>query len=54
MRGVDQGFIRQLQQAPEQAVVLVAGVTVLEVCATGAADQQRVTGQYSVRQQETV
>ena len=50
MRRIDQRFVGELQQASEQAVVLGAGVAVLEVGAPGAADQQGVAGEHAVAQ----
>ena len=50
----DLGFLGKLQQFVEQAVVLGAGVTVLEIGPPGAADQQRVPGEDAVGHQETI
>jgi hypothetical protein len=54
VRRIDQCLVRQLQQAPEQRLVLRARVAVLEIGAAGAADQQRIAGEHAVGQEIAV
>ena len=52
--GIDQRFVRQFHQLVEDRIVLRARVAVLEIGAAGAADQQRVAGEYAVVEQERI
>ena len=51
---IDPGILRQNQQFIEQAVILSAGISVLEIGTAGAPDQQSITGKHTVREHETV
>ena len=53
VRGKDQRLLGEPQEAL-QALVLGAGIAVLEVGAAGAADQQRVAGEHAVAEMEAV
>ena len=53
MRGKDQRLFRQPHQAL-QALVLGAGIAVLEIGAAGAADEQRVAGEHAIAEMEAV
>ena len=48
VRRIDQRLLGQLEQAPEQRLVLRPRIAVLEVGAAGAPDQQRVAGEHPV------
>ena len=54
MAGIDQRFVGQAQQLVEQRIVGGAWVTVLEIGAAGAADQEGVAGEDPVLHQEAV
>jgi hypothetical protein len=54
VRRVDQRLVRQLQQAPEQRLVLGARVAVLEIRASRAADEQRIAGEHAIGQEIAV
>ena len=54
MRRIDKGAVGQFQDAVEERIILLPGITILEVSAAGAADQQRVTGEYPVIHAETI
>ena len=53
VRGKDQRLFRQPHQAL-QALVLGAGIAVLEIGAAGAADEQRVAGEHPIAEMEAV
>ena len=48
VRGVDQQLVGKLEQASEQRLVLRPRIAVLQVCAAGSPDQQRVAGEHAV------
>ncbi len=54
MGGKYHGFIRQLEQPAEDGIVLGARAAVLEIGATGAADQQGIAGEHAIAHQIAV
>ncbi len=54
VRGKDHGLVGQPQQFSEQRFILRACIAILEIGAPGAADQQRVAGEYPIAHHETV
>ena len=54
VRRIDQRLVGQLQKASEQRLVLRARIAVLEIRASGAADQQRIAGEHAVGQKIAV
>ena len=54
VRREDQGLVGEAKQAVEEGVVLVHGVAVLEVGAPRPPDEQRVSGEDAIAEQEAV
>ena len=54
MGRIDKRAFGQFQHPVEQRIILLTGITVLEIRPAGAADQKRVAGEYPVVHAETV